>query len=102
MLRADRLKVLLTKIHNGAKFKFTATSGANGYLCALVRLPSGKKHHALKLHYAFCSASKTYKNLKSGRYELFVKAIGPGLESKALTKTFTIKDTKAKTKKHHG
>jgi hypothetical protein len=102
ILSLSLLKLALTKIHNGAKFKFTATSGATGYLCALVRLPSGKKHHALKLHYAFCSASKTYKNLKSGRYELFVKAIGPGLESKALTKTFTIKDTKTKTKKHHG
>lgn len=101
ILSLSLLKLLLTKIHNGAKFKFTATSGATGYLCALVRLPSGKKHHALKPHYAFCSASKTYKNLKSGRYELFVKAVGPGLVSKALTKTFTIKDTKTKTKKHH-
>jgi hypothetical protein len=102
ILSLSLLKVLLTKIHNGAKFKFTATSGTTGYLCALVRLPSGKKHHKLTVHYGSCSSSKTYKNLKSGRYELFVKAVGSGLVSKAGTKTFTIKDTKTTKKKHHG
>jgi hypothetical protein len=97
------LKLQLTKIHDGAKFKFTATSGVTGYLCALVRLPSGKKHHAApKLHYAYCSASKSYKNLKSGHYKLYVKAIGTGLVSGVLTKTFSVTDTKLKSKKHHG
>jgi len=77
---------------------FTATSVATGYECALVRLPTGKHHHAPKPVYTTCSASKTFKHLKHGRYELFVRAVGPSGVSGALTKTFTVKAT---TKKHH-
>ncbi len=91
------LKVLLKKVHGGVKFTFSATSGATGYQCALVRLPTGKHHHAPKPHYSSCSATKTFKHLKHGKYELFVKAVGPSGLSSALTKTFTVKAT---TKKH--
>ena len=64
--------------HHSAKFTFAATGDATRFQCALVREPKAKHKKAPKPSYSKCSSPKTYKHLKRGSYEFFLRAVGPG------------------------
>ena len=63
---------------HSARFRFGATGTATGFQCALVRAPARKGAKAPSPRYAACGALRTFKNLKAGRYVLYVRADGPG------------------------
>jgi hypothetical protein len=79
-----------TKRHT-AKFTFTATGDSTGRLCALVKARSAKHHKTPKPSYTPCRSPKSYKKLKAGQYEFYVKAIGPGGSSRSATHKFKIR-----------
>ncbi|MGH2849983.1 MAG: hypothetical protein ACRDLP_05145, partial [Solirubrobacteraceae bacterium] len=82
----------LIKSHLGtATFHFSASGEVSKFECALVRKPTRKGAHQRKPRYATCSSIKTFKHLKSGSYELYVRALGPGGTTKTETHTFKIK-----------
>jgi predicted phage tail protein len=57
-----------------ATFRLRAVGVATGFRCALVR--GGRA--AGPPRYAACGASATFRNLKHGRYVLYVRAVAPG------------------------
>jgi hypothetical protein len=71
-----------------AKFTFSE-EGAARFQCSLVKLkPHGKKP---KPHYSACRSPKTYKGLRSGRYEFFARGLNSaGTAGKATAKSFKI------------
>jgi hypothetical protein len=58
----------------GITLRVRATGPATGFECALVRLPRGKH----KLRYQPCRVSVTFKHLRAGRYEVYIRAVGTG------------------------
>jgi trimeric autotransporter adhesin len=79
-----------TKRHT-ANFTFRATGDSTRNECALVKAHSAKHHKTPKPSYTTCRSPKSYKKLKAGRYEFYVKAIGPGGSSKSATHGFKIR-----------
>ena len=71
--------------------KFKASGKASRFQCALVRVPTRKGAKTPAPKYAGCKSPKTYKNLKSGKYVLYVRAIGPGGTGSPATYKFKIK-----------
>ena len=78
---APNTKLVDAQINSSARrasFHFKATGAATGYECALVREPARKGAKPPAPSYAACGSSITFKHLKAGSYELFVRAVGPG------------------------
>jgi hypothetical protein len=74
-----------------AKFRFKATGDSTGFRCALVRKPTRKGAKTPSPKYSSCGSSKTFKDLKAGKYEFYVRAIGPGgVDKSPATYTFKI------------
>jgi hypothetical protein len=61
-----------------ARFHFEATGESTGFQCALVRKPSRKGTKTPRPEYVSCGSPKTFKHLKAGKFELYVRAVGPG------------------------
>lgn len=61
-----------------ARFHFKATGDSTGFQCALVHKPERKGAETPAPRYAACSSPKTYEHLEVGKYEFYVRAIGPG------------------------
>jgi inosine-uridine nucleoside N-ribohydrolase len=87
---AHLAKVLVSSKHGSATFHLTATGGATGFQCALVRQRSGKHGRTQVPKYSGCSATKTYKHLKVGRYVFYVRAVGPAGASAPAIRRFKI------------
>ena len=79
--KAPNTRLVFAKINSrshSASFRFAATGKSTGFRCALVRKPTRKGAKTPSPRYAACRASKTFKHLKTGRFVLYVRAIGPG------------------------
>jgi hypothetical protein len=87
---AELLKESISSKHHDAEFHFTASGDTTKYECAVVRKPTRKGAKTPKPNYALCGTSKTYKNLKPGKYVFYVRAIGPGGIGVAKDYKFTI------------
>ena len=88
------LKQVIDSALGSAAFHFKATGKASGFRCALIRTPTRKGAKRPAPKYTACHASKTFTHLRSGRYELFVRAVGPGgADASPLTFRFTIRRT---------
>jgi hypothetical protein len=68
----------INRSRHSATFRFRATGTSTGFRCALVRKPTRKGAKTPSPHYSSCGSSKTFKHLKAGTYELYVRAVGPG------------------------
>jgi hypothetical protein len=87
---AELLKESISSKHHDAKFQFAASGDTTKYECAIVRKPTRKGAKTPAPKYALCGTSKTYKNLKAGKYVFYVRAIGPGGTGVAKDYRFTI------------
>jgi hypothetical protein len=71
-----------------ATFRFS-DQGATGFQCSLVKVKRhGKKKPKPKPHYASCRSPKTYKHLKHGSYEFFVRGANQAGKGKPATFKF--------------
>ena len=71
-------KEQISSKNHSATFRFKATGDSTGFQCALVRKPTRKGAKTPSPKYSSCGSSKTFKDLKAGKYEFYVRAIGPG------------------------
>jgi hypothetical protein len=72
------VKEQISSKEHSATFLFKATGDFTGFQCALVRKPTRKGVKTPSPKYSKCGSSKTFKHLKAGKYEFYVRAIGPG------------------------
>jgi polyhydroxybutyrate depolymerase len=72
------LKKTVSSSHHSAMFSFKATGHATGFQCALVRTPTPTGTKTPPPKYAKCGSTKSFTHLKAGKYELYVRAVGPG------------------------
>jgi hypothetical protein len=72
------VKEQISSKSHSATFRFKATGDSTGFQCALVRKLIRKGAKTPAPGYSRCGLSKTFKNLKAGKYEFYVRAIGPG------------------------
>jgi len=83
------VKALVRSRAHRATFHLSASGSVTSFQCALVRLPGhGKKP---RVHYRACGTSVTFKHLRSGRYLLSVRAVGPGGVASPVTHRFRIR-----------
>jgi hypothetical protein len=75
----------------GLTLRVEATGDATGFECALVRIPHDKHAKVPRPSYKPCGSTITFKHLKAGKYEVYVRADGPGGVDKTPAKyTFTV------------
>jgi hypothetical protein len=62
--------------HHRATFRLRARGHVKSFQCVLIRMPRrGARAH---LHYHLCGKNVTFKDLRSGRFVLHVRAVGSG------------------------
>jgi hypothetical protein len=76
--KADLMSEQVSSKTRSATFNFRAIGTATGFQCALVLEPTRKGAKIPSPRYASCGSSTTFKHLRPGDYELYVRAIGPG------------------------
>jgi hypothetical protein len=75
----------------GVTLRVESTGDATGFECALVRIPRGKHAKVPRPSYKPCGATITFKHLKAGKYEVYVRAVGPaGVDKTPAKYTFTV------------
>jgi hypothetical protein len=84
------VKALVNSKAHSATFHLSARGNVTSFQCALVRLPRhGKKP---RVRYGACRTSVTFKHLRSGRYVLYVRAVGAGgVDQSPVTYRFRIR-----------
>ena len=66
----------ISSLNHRAAFQLRARGRVSGFQCVLISVPRhGRKAH---VHYHSCNKNVTFKDLRSGRYVLYVRAVGPG------------------------
>lgn len=90
-LKGPKGKVKTRKAKAAVKFTFSSSTADSKFECALVKLPTGKKHKkAPKPKFKGCKSPETLK-LKPGKYKFSVRAVANGVvDPSPATKSFSV------------
>jgi hypothetical protein len=89
--KTSAIHAQINPANHRATFRFAAKGHSTGFQCALVLQPTRAGRKAPSPRYLACGPKKTFTHLATGRYVLYVRAVGPGgVDKTPVRYTFTI------------